>query len=538
VNIVFCTTVKNRTQHLRLTLPYNLEDNPRSKFVILDYSSQDDLLDYLHTAHAAAIVSGRLVVYSRLNEPRFRMAHAKNMAMRCGMREGADILVTLDADNFTGPRFEDFILNKFENEKNIFLCPMVIALGSHRVRIAPRGVAGRLAVRTQDFIKAGGYDEKYDTWRGEDVDLVARLRRMGYAARFIDPIYLDAIRHGAGLRFAEYPHARQYENDDEVRAINEAKHTVVNFSNIGCGAVYRWGKSKFLPGMQDIYLRPLPTRIFGIGLQRTATTSLFEAFKTLGFDSFHWETGDKARDIWDEMNAEGRSWMLERYYALCDLPIPLLYKKLDVAYPNSKFILTVRDEQAWLKSVERLWNPAYNPSRWEWDVWPFSNRIHRALYGRTDFDPETMLATYRRHNLEVKRYFARRDNDLLIMQMDLRDGWPELCHFLDQPVPDVPYPRTNGSATGTSVAQKTARRQSVWEIEKRRMEAEAYGDLTIPPRPPMRRVDEESVSNLALIGEGECKAGVIRRLLHAFTRLFTSLFGLKWLFSWRHRRGR
>lgn len=435
--IVFCTTVKNRTQHLRETLPRNLADNPKSKFVVLNYSSEDDLLEYLFSTHRAEIERGRLTVYSVLGEPKFRMAHAKNMALRCGMLEGADILVTLDADNFAGPGFEDFIEDRITRENNVFLCPKVIALGT-TVRIAPRGVAGRLAVRTQDFIKAGGYDEKYVTWQGEDVDLVARLKRMGYSPRFFDPAHLDAIRHGDAVRFREYPEAKKYENDEEIKRINEAKNTVVNFGKIGCGVVYRNMSGR-------VVLDPLPTRVFGIGFQKTATTSLYEAFKTLGFDSFHWETGDAARDILDQMTAFGKSWKLERYYALCDNPIPLLYEQLDVGYPGSKFILTERDECDWLKSVERLWDRTCNPSRWEWDVWPISNRIHRALYGRTDFDAWTFLARYRRHNQEVKDYFQNRPGDLLVMRMENGSGWRELCEFLDVPIPDAPYPHSNRS---------------------------------------------------------------------------------------------
>ena len=482
MNIVFCTTVKNRTFHLSETLPQNLADNPRSKFVVLNYSTQDDLLDYLFSFHKSEIESGRLTVYSHLNQPVFHMSHAKSMAMRCGILEGADILVTLDADNFAGRGFEDFIEERFARERNIFLCPRVVALGTAQVRIAPRGVAGRLAIRTQDFIKAGGYDEKYDTWHGEDVDLVARLRRMGLAPRMIDPIFLDAIRHGDYIRFKEYPHAKQYENDEEVRQINEAKHTIVNFGNFGCGAIYRnWNGVFPLYELIPTYLKPLPTRIFGIGFQRTATTSLHEAFKILGLDSFHWETGDKARDIWDEMNEYGKSWTLERHYALSDNPIPLLYQKLDLAYPGSKFILTVRDEDDWLQSVERLWDRNYNPSRWEWDVWPFSNRIHRAIYGRTDFDPETFLARYRQHTVDVIEYFcdADRPSDLLIMRTDKGDGWPELCNFLDVPIPSVPYPYANGRAKTLEESEmktKYQRRQRQKErTAKMRLEAPRDG---------------------------------------------------------------
>ena len=42
------------------------------------------------------------------------MAHAKNMAHRLGIIEGADILCNLDADNFTGPGFASYIAEQMQ----------------------------------------------------------------------------------------------------------------------------------------------------------------------------------------------------------------------------------------------------------------------------------------------------------------------------------------------------------------------------------------------------------------------------------------
>ena len=456
--IVFCTTCRGRAQHIEQTLPRNLAENPNATIVLLDYNSQDGLANYLRLNHGMDMARGRLVVYSYPWASQFIMAHAKNLAHRLGMREGGDILVTLDADNFTGPRFDEYIYNQFScgsavgPERGMFLCPEIVKSGEGKEQRRflrdsngelvqqNRGIAGRLVVRSQDFIKAGGYDEAFVTWRGEDTDLNARLTRMGFNARRIESKYLDAVRHGAGLRFKEYPHARQYESDEEPKRIYQCTHTVVNYGAFGCGTVQR------NYGPESVTLAPIPTRIFGIGLHKTATTSLHAAFQLLGFDSFHWNRGDMARDIWDQMggadeNIYRGSAMLERYYALCDLPIPLLYRKLDDAYPGSKFILTIRNEDKWLNSVAKLWSYQFNPSRWEWDVYPFSNRIHRALYGRIDFDPPTFLARYRQHNAEVREFFKARPNDLLVMDMDKGAGWPQLCGFLGKPVPAVPYPR-------------------------------------------------------------------------------------------------
>ena len=50
--IVFCTTCRGRADHVEKTLPQNLADNPNSKFVLLDYNSQDNLVPYLKANHA------------------------------------------------------------------------------------------------------------------------------------------------------------------------------------------------------------------------------------------------------------------------------------------------------------------------------------------------------------------------------------------------------------------------------------------------------------------------------------------------------
>jgi hypothetical protein len=427
--------------HLAETLPRNLADNPDSVFLVLDYGDGPELREVL-SKHRCE----RLKVYRHENGAAFHVAHAKNMAHRLAVLEGADVLVTLDADNFTGPHFEDFVAEAMK-EPGVFLCPDHASI--RELSWAPeaerpnRGFAGRLAVRAQDFIKAGGYDESYDTWRGEDIDFNARMGRMGYTMRFIPNQYLKTIPHSADVRFKEYPHARQFDRVGAWKMDGHGTDTVVNYGQIGCGDAMRMsGYDPFFQRYDNavvIPLKPLPTRIFGIGMHKTATTSLHKAFQILGFDSLHWGRGE-APLIWEEVNAAGRSMTLERFYAASDMPIPLLYKKLDEAYPGSKFILTIRDEQKWLKSVERLWDPEYNPTRWQWDVWPISNRLHKAMYGRTDFDAETMLATYRRHNAEVREYFEHRPDDLLVMDMEESGGWANLCDFLDQPVPSVKYP--------------------------------------------------------------------------------------------------
>ena len=436
--IAFCITCKGRTQHLKETLPKNIADNasyPDCVFIVLAYACTtefNELDQYMIENHWRDLDSGKVVYYRFPDPGLFKMAHAKNMAHRCGMREGGSILVNLDADNFTGSDFAAYVASQFEDEPGCFLWAKMIK------GVLPRGINGRIAVTKHAFLNAGGYDEQFDTWSHDDKDFNMRLRRLGYQGRQIHPRFLNAVRHNDKMRFKEYPHRLVESYDEPVEWLMTSDVTIANWGKIGCGTVSKVG----LFSQETIELKPIPTRIFGIGMHKTATTSLHLAMKILNFDSAHWNSAHWAKAIWTEMKTWGRSLTVEKSYHLCDLPIPLLFRELDKAYPGSKFIHTMLDEEVWVKAAEIHWSPR-NRFRASWDSDPFSHRIHQEVYGQRHFDREVFLARYRQHNAEVLDYFKDRPQDLLVMNMSAGAGWPELCGFVGKPVPDVPYPHGN-----------------------------------------------------------------------------------------------
>jgi len=431
--IVFCTTCKGRLPHIQLTLPANLSGNAdyaNAKFVVLDYNSPDNLADYIRQNYQAELNSGRLLFYQYREAVQFRMAHAKNMSHRLGILNGADILVNMDADNYTGTGFAAYIAEQFTQAKeDIFLWAKMVKSGDGRM---PRGISGRIVASRHAFLNVGGYDEKYETHSPDDKDFNARLRRLGYVGLEIDAGYLKAIPHNDKMRYREYPHAATTVAEEDFRI--DRGTTVVNYGNIGCGTVWKNFQS------EPQYLDRLPTRIFGIGMHKTGTTSLHAALSVLGFKSWHWDSAHSAKAIWREMNSTGRSSTLEKYYALTDLPIPILYRKLDAAYPGSKFILTTRNEKKWLESVRKHWDRAYNRFRDAWDTDPFTHQIHEVIYKQREFEPTLFLERFRRHNSDVLEYFKDRPNDLLVMNIDKNPGWEELAGFLKMSPPQGAYP--------------------------------------------------------------------------------------------------
>lgn len=122
----------------------------------------------------------------------------------------------------------------------------------------------------------------------------------------------------------------------------------------------------------------------------------------------------------------------QQYDAFQDMPWAVIYKELDEAFPNSKFILTQRDEQKWLNSAIKHFGENTTLMR-EWVYGAGKPVGNEAVY----------IERYQRHNREVQQYFHDRPDDLLIMSWAEGDGWAELCSFLGVPIPKVKFPHAN-----------------------------------------------------------------------------------------------
>jgi hypothetical protein len=444
MKVAFATTCRGRLCHLSLTLPKNLSEQADAKdcvFVVLDYNDQEGLPEYIQREHSADLDSGRLVYYRTNDPPRFHMAKAKNQAHRCAIMEGAAVLVNCDSDNWLPKGFGPWVQNKFASAEEDCEAIFIGTRGNHRgpgsltgVKTPP-GCFGRIGVTTQAFRHAGGYAEEFADWSPDDRDFAQRVSNLGYGWRQIRPCFLGAIKHGAGLRFREYEPAEGSGFDEAAVLATRADMRIANAGNIGTGVVYR-NFSK-----EPIEITTIPTRVFGLGLHKTGTTSLTHAFRMLGYDAAHWESPHWARYVWQEMKAAGKSRTLEMHYALSDLPIPLLYRELDHAYPGSKFILTVRDEDEWLNSIRVHWQAM----RQGWDNDVFSNEIHRELYGTTEFDEQVFRNRYRRHNEDVMAYFRGRP-DFMVLEIAPETQMGTFCRFLGVTPMGRKFPHRHKSA--------------------------------------------------------------------------------------------
>ncbi|MCB1418177.1 MAG: hypothetical protein KDJ74_03905 [Notoacmeibacter sp.] len=178
---------------------------------------------------------------------------------------------------------------------------------------------------------------------------------------------------------------------------------------------------------------PPQGKIFGIGLSKTGTTSLYTALEMMGYraGTFRhmrklglsgWMAGDFSKDHFIGLDA------------VTDLPVGTWFRELDARYPGSKFILTVRDSDAWLGSIERQFRSNPDPAP------GFIRDVRLAQYGVTTFNEMRFRRILTEHEQAVRAHFAGRPDDLLVMDVFSGDGWDKLSAFLGRPAPDAPFP--------------------------------------------------------------------------------------------------
>ena len=208
-------------------------------------------------------------------------------------------------------------------------------------------------------------------------------------------------------------------------------------------------------------------KIFEIGLAHTGTTSLNDALNMLGIKSCHCPLDETTYK--EVFGGKYELTVLKHYQAITDVTALPIYPQLDKTYPGSKFIWTIREKQAWLKSMARvneMWLTYLHKSTWQ-KFWiqfredrPLQGRkpalksawnrvqtdkcleLNRLLtFGGLAFQDESRLSyVYDQHHRNVSDYFKDRQQDLLVIDICQGDEWEKLCPFLDKAIPAKSFP--------------------------------------------------------------------------------------------------
>ncbi len=175
-------------------------------------------------------------------------------------------------------------------------------------------------------------------------------------------------------------------------------------------------------------------RVFGIGLNKTGTTTLARALSHLGFDkAFGYDLGltrlyfNGEKELIINKAKQGNNFQ--------DWPWPLMYKDLYDQFPEAKFVLTKRkSSKTWFQSLCKhalLTGPT---------------EARKLIYGHympQEFEQEH-LDFYEKHNEEVSAFFKKMSpENFLVICWEEGDNWKELCLFLNKSIPGIKFPHLN-----------------------------------------------------------------------------------------------
>lgn len=184
-------------------------------------------------------------------------------------------------------------------------------------------------------------------------------------------------------------------------------------------------------------------KVFVIGAHKTGTTSLKNALSLLKYKIFPQRLSYSPMGLIYDLEKENYSKIIDvakSYEAFDDSPWNHsdFYKTLDISFPNSKFILTLRDTDNWIDSVIR-WDKIMNLRNFKW-----YSSLSKTCYKMDSYldDIKTLTENYEKRNLDIIDYFKSKNN-LLLMDLEKGDGWEKLCAFLECEIPNNPFPHLN-----------------------------------------------------------------------------------------------
>lgn len=214
-----------------------------------------------------------------------------------------------------------------------------------------------------------------------------------------------------------------------------------------------------------------PPKVFCLGLSRTGTTSLCAALENLGYRTNHnpmhlftqsdvmgapaftprlklnpYASWRRSKEIKAFACRDARA-ILDTFDAFGDLPIPLFYQELDRMFPGSKFILTTRNLDRWLTSMEWL----FDEGGIIWKRGHIGNELHQEVYGTTRFDRESLIHAFETHTEAAQAYFGDRENDFCHLTIDQGElTYERIKEFLGIEAPHAgPCPKVNDARPAT-----------------------------------------------------------------------------------------
>jgi len=202
-------------------------------------------------------------------------------------------------------------------------------------------------------------------------------------------------------------------------------------------------------------------KVIGAGLGRTGTYSLKLALEELGFGPCHHMEEvlkDPMRQVplWSAALQGKPDWeaTFEGYNSAVDWPGAAFWQELADHYTEAKVILTVRSAESWSQSYSETISKLLStrdqaPEHMRpWFDMALAVTAKSGVHG--ELDEAGLKKAFKDHEQAVRD--AVPSNRLLIYQV--MDGWQPLCKFLDRPIPDGAFPKSNNRSEFWDLVQQ------------------------------------------------------------------------------------
>lgn len=193
--------------------------------------------------------------------------------------------------------------------------------------------------------------------------------------------------------------------------------------------------------------------VFGAGVGRTGTYSLKLAINRLGLGPCHHMEAvlhnmPQQVPLWSAVLSGRPDWLAvyKNFQSAVDWPTACFFRELIEAYPSAKFILTQRNPENWADSFgATIYKLLAGRDQGPPEMRAWLDMVDGVI-ARTGFpaglDRDGLIDGFVAHNDAVKSAIPA--SQLLIYEV--KEGWAPLCKFLDMPIPDEEFPRTNDRA--------------------------------------------------------------------------------------------
>lgn len=201
------------------------------------------------------------------------------------------------------------------------------------------------------------------------------------------------------------------------------------------------------------------SKVFCIGYNKTGTTSIETVFKALGLRIPN-QHKQELRIVkqFHEGNFDPLKEFVAQYEAFQDQPFSddLCFAQVDVLFPKSKFILTVRDPEEWYDSLVRFHVKTFNVESvkdftedffkdkmiYLYENYAYENKRrwvttienYKAV-ARWDllYDKDLYIKRYSDRNNQIINYFQYRPDDLLVIDIAKEKDISKILDFLGFP---------------------------------------------------------------------------------------------------------